>query len=289
MTTPQVPAPATAAEAFAALDHANQTARAAEIAVLLAIVHAADLHGVDQDAVLAGVERMVEPGHDGTPAVGEFLALEVGGILAISPGAAIQRIGDALDLRHRHPKLWDVTMAGRVLVWQALAICRQAAYLSAEAVQKLDAMVAHGLATMPWGRIMKALPGWITAADIPAAKKRAELVASERRVCVSPIVDGHVTLWGLLDPADGVALDHALTQIAGTLPARPGADDLQARRAAAVGVLARQAFGQDALPTHTLVVHINAAEFALKLGHHHAAVDSPDAANVRHVRAVLLG
>ncbi len=39
--------------------------------------------------------------------------------------------------------------------------------------------------------------------------------------------------------------------------------DFDRRRAAAVGVLAKQAFGQEVLPTHTLVVHINAADPAI--------------------------
>lgn len=253
--------PASSTEAFKALDHAHQQLIAAEIAELIMITHAADLWRIDDDAVSEGIERLMQPGHDGTPKVGEFLALEVGALLGMSPQSALFHIGDALDLRHRHPALWTAVLAGKVRVWQAMKICREAAHLSAAAVAELDKTVANGLSMMPLPRIMAALPGWITAADEDLARKRAAAQRQSRKVQVSRIEDGHVTIWGKVDPADGITFDRALTGIAKTLPTQPDplfGSDLDRRRAAAVGILARQAFGQDALPSHTLVVHIDA-------------------------------
>ncbi|MGB3954093.1 MAG: hypothetical protein WBL05_02205, partial [Brooklawnia sp.] len=81
------------------------------------------------------------------------------------------------------------------------------------------------------------------------------------------INDGHVAMWGLLDAADGIDFDQAINRIANSLPNDPtaaGGSDLDARRAAAVGILARTAFGQHTLPTHTLVVHITATDPAIR-------------------------
>ena len=45
----------------------------AEVAELVTITHTADLWQVDTAAVDAGIEQLIQPGHDGTPQVGEFL------------------------------------------------------------------------------------------------------------------------------------------------------------------------------------------------------------------------
>lgn len=88
----------TSRQAFDALIHAHDQLLAAEVAELVTITHTADLWQVDTAAVDAGIEQLIQPGHDGTPQVGEFLALELGPVLGISPQAAISRIGNALDL-----------------------------------------------------------------------------------------------------------------------------------------------------------------------------------------------
>jgi hypothetical protein len=51
------------------------------------------------------MERLVLLGGEGTPEVAEFAAAELGAELQMSPWAAAQLIGDALDLRHRLPRL----------------------------------------------------------------------------------------------------------------------------------------------------------------------------------------
>ena len=75
--------PKTSSEAFDALNHAHRQLVAAEVAELVAITHAADLWQIDPTAVGEGIEALMRPGHDGTPEVGEFLGLEIGGLLGI--------------------------------------------------------------------------------------------------------------------------------------------------------------------------------------------------------------
>ncbi|RRD48677.1 hypothetical protein, partial [Arachnia propionica] len=81
------PLPATLNEAYQAIHEADAHARAAEVALIIGIAKAAELYEVDDAAVMEAVEGFLEPGGDGTPSVGEFLAHEVGGILQISPDA----------------------------------------------------------------------------------------------------------------------------------------------------------------------------------------------------------
>ena len=280
----QPPPPEDSRAAFAALDHAHQQRLAAEVGELVAIVHAADLYEVDQEAVLDGMERLVQPGHDGTPLVGEFLATEIGPLLGISPDAAMGRIGDALDLRHRLPKLWNTVLAGTVQVWQALKVCQATAALSAQAAGWVDKQLADALQAWPWPRVTRALPAWIIQADPDTARQRAETAARDHHLRLSGINDGHIAIWGLVDAADGIDFDQAINQIANSLPNDPtaaGGSDLDARRAAAVGILARSAFGQNVLPSHTLVVHIAADDPAINTnGQAHAGQAGTGVAHV---------
>lgn len=263
-----LPIPMSTADAFAALDHAHQLLVASEVAELVAITHAADLYQIDAEVLFDGAERWIRGGHDGTPMIGEFLSLEIGGLLGISPGAAAGRIAGALDLRHRLPRLWNTVIAGRARVWQALKIVEHTAYLTADAAAIVDRQVAQWLPGRGFSRVMGDLPGWISAADPAAARERAERSAADRRVWLSKICDGNVTLVGVLRPSDGIHFNDVLTRIADALPPQhPDAGrDLEVRRAAAFGVLARQACGQDILPTSTLIVHLNASDPALTSG-----------------------
>ncbi len=232
-------------EILDAIDHAHQQLIAAEIAELIGIVRAADQWKVDQDAVGAGLERLIQPGHDGTPEVAEFLALELGALLGISQASALFRIGDALDLRHRHPQLWAAVLSGAVRVWQASKICSTCAHLPFETVLKVDAAIAADIWTLPWARVMKALPGQIINADPELAGRREQARHDARHIRVSGIENGSVTLWGVVNPVDGIKFDHVLTQIAQTFPTEPDIpahQDIDRRRAAAFGKITQDAF-----------------------------------------------
>ncbi|MGI5952066.1 MAG: DUF222 domain-containing protein, partial [Brooklawnia sp.] len=210
--------PATSAEAFEALGYATEQLRCAEVAQLIAITHAADLYEVDLTHVLDGMERLIEVGHEGTPLVGEFLSLEIGGLRGVSPQSAAHRISQALDLRHRFPKLWQTVLAGDVRVWQANYVIDRTIALDEKAAGWVDERVAATLARHGFGWVMKHLQSWIDVADPEAAWQRAQAKVRDRRVVVSGIEHGSVRMWGQLSPADGVRFDHALTQIAQNLP-----------------------------------------------------------------------
>ena len=104
------------------LDRAR-AARRAELAaaaeLLVTAAEWADLHPVPRGGQAAGWgevdlhgEGLVPLAGDGTPQVAEFAPVELAAHLGISHDAGRQLIGDALELRHRLPRLFD-------LVWPA--------------------------------------------------------------------------------------------------------------------------------------------------------------------------
>lgn len=239
-----------AADNLAALDHAHQADVAARTAELVCLARACDLHRVDASIIVDGAERLVSLGGDGTPLVGEFLAAEIGALLQVSPASAQRRLGQALNLRHRHPRLWELTVQGLVDPRHALMVadaCAQAD-LSMAACAVVDRNCAVSLAMQPIGRLWGQLAGWIAAADPERARDRAERLAGWRGVVVDPISDGATGVHGRLDARDGIALDDALAQLAQQLPAGM---DVNVRRAASLGMLARWATGQEPLPPLT--------------------------------------
>lgn len=266
----------TTADAYAALDHANAARRAAEIGEVLAIARIIDLYEVDTDDVMAaGVEQLIDPGNDGTPLIGEFLALEIGARLGLSPSTAVAWLGEVLDVRHRHPRLWEAFLEGKVWWWQASRLAHECRELSYEDALKIDVRVTHAMVLWPWTRVMWHLPKWITIVDPEPARRRERAAREDRFLNVRSLEDGHAWVEGRLSAEDGVAFDHTITQLAATLPEPElpeGTEEgteratryrYNARRAAAAGELARAAAGQDVLPTHELVVHIPVDDPAL--------------------------
>ncbi len=74
----------------------------------------------------------------GAPWVAEFAPLDLAAALGISHHTARQLIGDALELAHRLPRLFDLARAGQVPVWRARQIAQHTTDLSAEAALFAD-------------------------------------------------------------------------------------------------------------------------------------------------------
>lgn len=85
------------------------------------------------------VERSTRPGGAGTPEVLEFAAAELGAVLGMTMTAATSLMADALDLRHRLPRVWELVHAGQVRQWQARQVAHASRLLSLEGARALDA------------------------------------------------------------------------------------------------------------------------------------------------------
>ena len=80
----------------------------AENRTLLLAAAWADLHSMDPDLPNGPlIERATVVGGDGTPEIGEFCCAEFGALLGVGMLAGRSLIGDALDVRHRLPLLWN--------------------------------------------------------------------------------------------------------------------------------------------------------------------------------------
>ncbi len=260
------------------LTRGNDLAQTGEVMQAVSIAQICDAYQIDEERTMETIEQLVRFGADGTASVGEFVAIEIAAALGISPGSAIGRIADVLNVRDRHPVLWEAVLAGRIRFYQAVGVATECAKLSATDVADVDAKCAQALGQWPWARVLKELPGWIIAADPAAAEAREVLARKERKVHVTGIKDGQIGVFARLNPADGMAFEAAISGIAARLPVQDLPGDvaalvlndteaqrvgLNARRAAAMGELARSVFGQDVLPVRELIVTIDAAQIPL--------------------------
>jgi hypothetical protein len=163
--------------------HGEQVER--ERRVFVAAAHFADLHHpvsrIDRDGrALAGTERGVRLGGAGTPKVWEFAAAELGARLGRSAYAGRMLMADALDVRHRLPRLWARVVAGQVPVRYARYVAAQTRELSQTAAGVVDAGVA-GCADgrLAWSRFQVLVAAKVIAADPEAAAERERVAATE--------------------------------------------------------------------------------------------------------------
>lgn len=227
---------------------------AAEADQLALVAHWADLHGApsDPDAVVAalsagvlpGTERLRRAGGDGTPEVGEFAAAELGVLLGSSTPAAANLIADAVDVRHRLPRLWDAVMAGSVPVWKAREAARRtrSAGLSIGQARGVDAVTTPYLPSLPWGRFLALLEAKIIEADPSAAEERRRAAASERFVETGQSDEhGLKTVIARAAAGDAIWFFAMCDRIAQVLEIEGDTDPVGARRSKALGILANPA------------------------------------------------
>ncbi len=255
---------------FDALRENRSLVRDAQLRELALIAQACDESFVDESRADYATERLIVAGADGTASIGEFLSLELGGLLGIAPVEASILIRDVLNLRDRHPELWGHTQAGRLTPSEAFRVVRRCAEagLSCEAARWVDHHLGLGLAGLPWARVKRSLNGLIVKADAALAARRAEERRQERHVFVGDHGEGASVVFAKLDTEDALALDQTLADVANALAAAGNTEPVDQRRATALGILADpqaaldllNGFG-DGAPTGrkaTLVVHVAA-------------------------------
>ena len=257
-------------DVFDALRENHSLLRDAELRELALIAQACDESFVDESLAGFATERLIVGGADGTACIGEFLSMELGGLLGVDPVEASVLIGDVLNLRDRHPELWAHTHARRLTPKEALKVAQRCASagLSAEAARWVDHQLALGLAGLPWARVQRSLAGLIVKADAALAAQRAEQRRRERHVYIGGHGEGASVLFGRLDTEDALALDQTISDVANALAAAGSTELIDQRRATALGILADPQAALDLLagfgdgtPTNrkaTLVVHIAA-------------------------------
>ncbi|PKH44018.1 protein of unknown function [Nocardioides alpinus] len=189
----------------------------------------------------------------GCPLVAEFCVAELGTVLRVSTPAAKKLIGHALELRHRLPRLWSQVHSGAVPAWRARTVAEATIHAAPALTREAAAWVDSQVAAVA-GRIGQAQLDRLVA----EAVKRFELADDVTDPAADP-EDGHlhvdprhatvdtddvhfagtVHVEAEIDIADALDLDRALAHSAATQKALGSALSLDARRAKALGDLAR--------------------------------------------------
>ena len=195
----------------------------------------------DEGPVLAGTERLVQWGGEGTPGVAEFCTLEVAAALRMSEEAVRAEIGIALAVRHRLPGVWALTMAGRVRVWQATELASITGDLGFEQACGLDEELAPLLDTMAYPRVRALAKARVLDLLRVAAQSERERAMARRRVEFSEPVLGTTDVSGALEAGDALRLDSQLNRLA-TILGKAGVEGSRdVRRAQALALLANPA------------------------------------------------
>jgi hypothetical protein len=200
-------------------------------------------HGVDETDPFAtgpagGAGKFI--GSDGTPWIDEYVAPEYGALRGTSTWEASDLIHDALDLRHRFPKLWAAVQQLRVEARHARKISKACRDLSQTAASRVDAELAKKAAFgLPWPRLSKILTAAIWNADPALAQAKLDRARFDRRVWLSDSEDGLRTLVIRADQGDQILLYALIDRIAEILQREGDTDPVDQRRAKAAGWLAR--------------------------------------------------
>jgi hypothetical protein len=227
----------------------RRAANAAEARVLAAAVEWAHLHVVSEveDAatwsVAEGHDTGIPIAGDGCPLVSEFAIGELATALGLSDVSGRHLIAQALELAHRLPKLWSRVQAGQLAPWRARRIAEETQDLSVEAAGWVDAQLApfaHRTGLVQTQRtveeaIARFMPEYATERRDRAADQRY-LTIDHHQVSFT----GTSRVHGELDLADALDLEDAITTEAQHLADLGSQESLDARRAAALGAIARR-------------------------------------------------
>jgi hypothetical protein len=232
---------------LAAATASRRAADAAEARLLTIAAHWADLHpvltgpGADgADGIrVDGMERLMPLAGPGTPPVAEFAPAELAAVLGVSSYAGQELVGDALELRHRLPRLWAAIHAGRLQAWRGRRVAQHTRCLSQAAAAWVDAQVAPFAHKIGHKRLIDLVTAAMIRFDPDAAADRAKATAKTRGVWVSDqTTDGTTAIRIEADALDAAAFDTTIAQIAAALAALGDPDQLDLRRAKALGVIA---------------------------------------------------
>lgn len=224
--------------------------RLLEIAAAWADTHPAEGIVHEHTLLAEAGEHSMHFGGDGTPDVAEFAPAELGVEIGHNPHQAAALIADALDLRHRHPHLWQRIRHGNVAPAQARRVAARTRTLSIEQAAHIDTRIAATVGTLSRKRLDTLLDAEILRVDRDRVEAETQRAARTRNVWCEPSAEhGLKNLHAQLDAPDAIWFDGSLDQLADILMEHPdqlpaGVPDRNPQtkaewRAVAMAVLAR--------------------------------------------------
>ncbi len=220
--------------------------RAVEVEDLELVAHWAVLHGADPTALpsgrVAGGDRLVQVGGEGTPRVRELCLGELAIVRRVHPGACRRVMGEVLDLQHRLPAVWLRVVALEAEAWVARRVAVLTRDLPLAAVRAIEACLAEAVVGQAPSRVFALTQAKVVEADPEAHAVRLEAEQRRRYVSLSRADEfGLRHVIARVHAGDAVWIDATVQRVADLLaPGRPDAtrDEL---RSAAFGWLARPA------------------------------------------------
>ncbi|QBX54259.1 HNH endonuclease [Nocardioides seonyuensis] len=250
--------PGSAAAVLAAVKERRAIENRAAADVLTLAAEWADLHPPESihhaaGFSMPGCEHEEPLAGPGTPLVAEFCCAELGAVLGVSSTAAKRLIGNALELRHRLPRLWAAVQSGQVPAWRARLVAEATAHaspaLTLEAAGWIDAQVAAVAGKVGAAQLDRLVTEAITRFQLDTTDPDDERSPGEtRHVTIEKDVVsrcGTIAVNASLDLIDALDLDHTLAHHAAVLKALGSTDSLDARRATALGHLVRTQTSMD--------------------------------------------
>ena len=175
----------------------------------------------------------------GTPAVAEYAVEELAAALGLSHAAGLALVSEAVELRHRLPRLWALVQDGRLQAWKARQVARATTQLSRDAVAFVDRHLAVTGRHEPGPGPGPGDPrGPAAVRPRPGRRGRADRPGAPRGVAGPPGVHRHHPGTARLDTLDALDLDGTVTDLAGLLGRLGDPRDLDIRRATTLGMLA---------------------------------------------------
>ncbi len=231
-----------AAGVLAAARAAQVDVHAAEARKLVAAVEWAGLHEAD-DPELAETwgESPVALTGEGAPLIARGCVAEFAAVIGTTTNGGRAFLGDAVELAHRLPDLYARIVGGSLPAWKGRRIARETTILPAEAAADLDARIAPLAGKLSASATQRMIDETIAMVLPEHAQEIADSVTTPRVVVDHRQVSfvGTSTLYGALDLTDALDLDVALDREAEALAAEGCEASLDARRAMALGRLAR--------------------------------------------------
>ena len=228
------------AEQLRSTDELRRFAEAGTVILLCDLAEGYEVGYEDVVEVLA--ERKVVLGGAGTPRVSEFVALEVAGLLRCTPVVAASKLADALNLKHRHPGMFE---AMRQLEIEPARACKAAEMCLDLAPEVADSVTDKWVGrqeALGWTAAFNLLRKRILEADHARAAEREAAARAARGVHVWGLFDGVMNLTGRLDVLDARYLDAAVERVADVLAVEHPEATKSTLRAKALGVLANPAY-----------------------------------------------
>lgn len=198
---------------------------------------------------------------EGTPVVAEFCVAELACALGLTARAGRMLVGDAVELRHRLPLVWERLRAGELPAWRARRVAQQTVPLPPDGAAYVDRHV-HAVAHKVGPTQLDRLVDEARVRHDPEAAEELRLARAGSRhleIGLDQVrADGTVAVEGVLDLADALDLEHAVRREAQALADLGCTEPLAVRRALAAGSVARGDTPLDLV----LTVHVQASALA---------------------------